>query len=200
MYKTIISRLSIIRSLLMNVLILYAAYPPNDVFIKTLAMSISRFGMRASSFKKWHLKKNCPSPPVGDPTIYFVRMGSERKESKRSKKSRSEHKSHKKHKKHHRSKHNHDESSPSDNEIDYNDPSLWTAEKTIEGIAPIADTAPSAATAIAPTAVATAPVQLEATGGTVRDSWMTDASLDFSSFGTAKQKEPKEEKRNPDMV
>jgi len=29
---------------------------------------------------------------------------------------------------------------------------------------------------------------------------MTDASLDFSSFGTAKQKEPKEEKPNPDVL
>lgn len=128
-------------------------------------------------------------------------MGSDRKEAKKPKKSRSEKKSHKKHKKH-RSDHNHEESSHSEAEIDYNDPSLWTAEKTFEGIAPISSNPPSAATIIAPTAVATAPVALESNSnsGPARDSWMTDASLDFSSFGSTKQKEPKEEKPDPDVV
>ncbi|KAH8550809.1 CwfJ C-terminus 1-domain-containing protein-like protein [Umbelopsis sp. PMI_123] len=129
-------------------------------------------------------------------------MGSDRKESKRSKKSRSEHKSHKKHKKHHRSIHEDDDASLSEPEIDYNDPSLWTAEKTIEGIAPVTNNPTSVATAIAPTAVETAPVAVEANSNTesARDSWMTDASLDFSSFGAVKQKQPKEEKPNPDQL
>lgn len=130
-------------------------------------------------------------------------MGSDKKESKRSKKSRSEHKSHKKHKKHHRSKNDEGDASNSEPEIDYNDPSLWTAEKTIEGIAPVTYNPLSVATAIAPTAVETAPVAVEPSATnpeTARDSWMTDASLDFSSFGSVKQKQPKEDKPNPDQV
>jgi hypothetical protein len=130
-------------------------------------------------------------------------MGSDRKESKRSKKSRSEHKSHKSHKKHHRSKHEEGDASHSEPEIDYNDPSLWTTEKTIDGIAPVTNNPPSIATATALTAVETAPVAVEPSAGnseSARDSWMTDASLDFSSFGSVKQKQPKEEKPNPDQV
>jgi hypothetical protein len=130
-------------------------------------------------------------------------MGSDRKDSKRSKKSRSEHKSHKKHKNHHRSKNEEGDASNSEPEIDYNDPSLWTTEKTIEGIAPVTNIAPSIATAIAPTAVETAPVAVEPSAAnpeSARDSWMTDASLDFSSFGSVKQKQPKEDKPNPDQV
>jgi CCR4-NOT transcriptional regulation complex NOT5 subunit len=125
----------------------------------------------------------------------------DRKESKKSKKSHSDHKSHKKHKKH-RSRHDKNDSPSSEPEIDYNDPSLWSVEKTIEGVAPVSNVAPSAATAVAPTAVdaAPVPVQDDVDNGPVRDTWMTDAGMDFTSFGTVKQKAPKEEKPNPDVV
>ncbi|CAM0136619.1 Pre-mRNA-splicing factor cwf19 [Umbelopsis sp. WA50703] len=125
----------------------------------------------------------------------------DRKESKKSKKSHSDHKSHKKHKKH-RSRHDKNDSPSSEPEIDYNDPSLWSVEKTIEGVAPVSNVAPSAATAVAPTAVdaAPVPVQDDVDNGPVRDTWMTDAGMDFTSFGTVKQKAPKEEKPNPDVL
>lgn len=125
----------------------------------------------------------------------------DRKESKKSKKSHSDHKSHKKHKKH-RSRHDKNDSPSSEPEIDYNDPSLWSVEKTFEGVAPVTVAAPSAATAVAPTAVDSAPVPVQADveTGPMRDTWMTDEGMDFTSFGAVKQKAPKEEKPNPDVV